>query len=94
MSGMSISLLMFGVMVVLLMLGIPVGVSLLLVGGVGYIWVSGLEPMLNYMNSAPYFQVANYGLSVIPLFVPIVFSMALLTLVCLARTLRGGKEFR
>ena len=28
------------------------------------------------------------------LFVPIVFSMALLTLVCLARTLRGGKEFR
>ena len=69
MSGMSISLLMFGVMVALLMLGIPVGVSLLLVGGVGYIWVSGLEPMLNYMNSAPYFQVANYGLSVIPLFV-------------------------
>jgi len=69
MSGMSISLLMFGVMVAMLMLGIPVAVSLLLVGGVGYVWVSGLEPMLNYMNSAPYFQAANYGLSVIPLFV-------------------------
>ncbi len=69
MSGMTISLLMFAVMVALLMFGIPVGVSLLLVGGVGYVWVSGLEPMLNYMNSAPYFQTANYGLSVIPLFV-------------------------
>ncbi|HLS57044.1 MAG TPA: TRAP transporter large permease subunit, partial [Zeimonas sp.] len=69
MSGMAISMLMFGVLVALLMLGIPVGVTLLLVGGVGYIWVSGLEPMLNYMNAAPYFQTANYGLSVIPLFV-------------------------
>jgi len=66
---MAISLTMFGVLVVLLLLGIPVGLTLLLVGGVGYIWVSGLEPMLNYMNSAPYFQAANYSLSVIPLFV-------------------------
>ena len=66
---MTISLLMFGVLVVLLVLGIPVGLTLLLVGGVGYIWVSGLEPMLNYMNSAPYFQAANYSLSVIPLFI-------------------------
>jgi len=57
------------VLVVLLVLGIPVGLTLLLVGGVGYIWVSGLEPMLNYMNSAPYFQAANYPLSVIPMFI-------------------------
>ncbi len=69
MSGMAISLTMFGVLVVFLMLGIPVGLTLLLVGGAGYIWVNGLEPMLNYMNSAPYFQAANYSLSVIPLFV-------------------------
>jgi len=66
---MAISLTMFSVLVVLLVLGIPVGLTLLLVGGVGYIWVSGLEPMLNYMNSAPYFQAANYSLSVIPLFI-------------------------
>jgi tripartite ATP-independent transporter DctM subunit len=69
MSGMTVSLLMFGVLVALLVLGIPVGLTLLLVGGVGYVLVSGLEPMLNYMNSAPYFQAANYSLSVIPLFV-------------------------
>jgi tripartite ATP-independent transporter DctM subunit len=66
---MAISLTMFGVLVVLLVLGTPVGLTLLLVGGAGYIWVSGLEPMLNYMNSAPYFQAANYSLSVIPLFI-------------------------
>ncbi len=66
---MAISLTMFGVLVVLLVLGLPVGLTLLLVGGAGYIWVSGLEPMLNYMNSAPYFQAANYSLSVIPLFI-------------------------
>ncbi len=69
MSGMSISLTMFGVLVALLVLGVPVALTLLLVGGAGYIWVSGLEPLLNYMNSAPYFQAANYSLSVIPLFV-------------------------
>lgn len=69
MSGMAISLTMFGVLIGLLMIGVNVGLSLLLVGGIGYIWVSGLEPMLNYMNSAPYFQTATYSLSVIPLFV-------------------------
>ncbi len=66
---MTISLLMFAVLVALLVLGIPVGLTLLLVGGAGYIWVAGLDPMLNYMNGAPYFQAANYSLSVIPLFV-------------------------
>jgi len=69
MSGMAISLTMFGVLVMLLVIGIPVGLTLLLVGGAGYIWVTGFEPMLNYMNSAPYFQAANYSLSVIPLFI-------------------------
>lgn len=69
MSGMAISLTMFGVLVVLLVLGIPVSLTLLLVGGMGYIWVSGLDPLLNYMNAAPYFQAANYSLSVIPLFI-------------------------
>jgi tripartite ATP-independent transporter DctM subunit len=66
---MAISLLMFGVLLALLMLGVNVGLSLLLVGGIGYVWVSGLEPMLNYMNTAPYFATASYSLSVIPLFV-------------------------
>ena len=69
MSGMTISLVMFGVLLGLLVLGVNVGLSLLLVGGIGYIWVSGLDPMLNYMNTAPYFQVGTYSLSVIPLFV-------------------------
>lgn len=69
MSGMTISFVMFGVLLALLMLGVNVGLSLLVVGGVGYVWVSGLAPMLNYMNTAPYFATATYSLSVIPLFV-------------------------
>jgi len=69
MSGMAISLLMFGVMMALLVLAVPVGLALLLVGGIGYVVVSGWDPLLNYMNGAPYFQTANYSLSVIPLFV-------------------------
>ena len=69
MSGMAISLTMFGVLMGLLVLGVNVGLSLLVVGGIGYVWVSGLEPMLNYMNAAPYAQTATYSLSVIPLFV-------------------------
>ena len=69
MSGMAISLVMFGALIALLMIGVNVGLSLLLVGGIGYVWVSGLGPMLNYMNSAPYFATGSYSLSVIPLFV-------------------------
>ena len=69
MSWMAISLTMFGVLMGLLVLGVNVGLSLLVVGGIGYVWVSGLEPMLNYMNAAPYAQTATYSLSVIPLFV-------------------------
>ena len=69
MSGLAISFLMFGALVGLLVLAVPVAVALLIVGSVGYVMVSGWGPLFNYLSTAPYYQTATYSLSVIPLFV-------------------------
>ncbi len=69
MSGIAISVIMFLVLVAMLVLSVPVGAALLLVGGIGYVIVAGVDPLLNYMSTAPYHQTAAYSLSVIPLFV-------------------------
>ena len=41
---------------------------MLLVGMVGYAWLSGIEPLLNFMKSGAYWRFASYDLSVIPMF--------------------------
>lgn len=69
MTGLAISFLMFGVLVTLLVLSVPVAVALLIVGSAGCIMVSGWDPLLSYLSQAPYYQTATYSLSVIPLFV-------------------------
>ena len=47
----------------------PVGLSMLVVGAVGYIYLSSWPAFLAYMKTNPYYQFANYTLSVIPLFI-------------------------
>jgi tripartite ATP-independent transporter DctM subunit len=47
----------------------PVGLSMLVTGAVGYVYLSGWGPFLAYMKTNPYYQFANYTLSVIPLFI-------------------------
>lgn len=69
MTGIALATVAFFGLVALLVLAMPVGVALLIVGGIGYVVVSGLDPLLNYMSTAPYYQTAAYSLSVIPLFV-------------------------
>jgi TRAP-type C4-dicarboxylate transport system permease large subunit len=69
MSGLSIALLGFGVMLALIALRMPIGLSMLVVGGVGYSMLNGFGPFLAYMKTNTYHQFANYTLSVIPLFI-------------------------
>ena len=56
-------------MLALMALRLPIGLAMMLVGGVGYIQLNGLDPFLNYIRTTPYQIFANYTLSVIPLFV-------------------------
>ena len=69
MSGLAIAALGFGVMLALIAVRMPVGLSMLVVGAVGYIHLSSWPAFFAYMKTNPYHQFANYTLSVIPLFI-------------------------
>ena len=69
MSGTAAAVLGFVVMLLLIGVRMPVGLSMLVTGAVGYVYLSGWGPFLAYMKTNPYYQFANYTLSVIPLFI-------------------------
>ncbi|NOU06371.1 MAG: TRAP transporter large permease [Hyphomicrobiaceae bacterium] len=71
MSNTAIALTGFAAMLGLIALRMPIGLSMLVVGSVGYIAVhpAGSVAFLAYMKTNPYHQFANYTLSVIPLFI-------------------------
>lgn len=69
MSGFTLAILGFAVLLTLMALRLPIGLAMMLVGGAGYIQLNGFEPFLNYIRTTPYQIFANYTLSVIPLFV-------------------------
>ncbi|MDJ0927356.1 MAG: TRAP transporter large permease [Gammaproteobacteria bacterium] len=57
-----------GILLVLLVLRVPLGPAMLLVGMGGYIALAGPEPLLNYMKTGAYWRFASYDFSVIPMF--------------------------
>lgn len=68
MSGGMIGLTMGVVMMAMLALRVQIGIAMFLTGAIGYIWVSGLDPLLAYLKNAPYGRFSLYDLSVVPLF--------------------------
>ena len=68
MSGIELGLIGFFAVIGLMFLRIPIGVAMLAVGILGYLWVAGPLPLLNHLKSAAYSRFSNYELSVIPLF--------------------------
>jgi C4-dicarboxylate transporter, DctM subunit len=69
MSGITIALLGFAVMLLLIMLRAPIGFAMFAVGAAGYTYLSGGTAFFGYMKTNAYHQFANYTLSVIPLFI-------------------------
>ncbi len=69
MTGPSAAVLGFAVMLLLMAMRMPIGLSLLFVGGAGYAWLGGWPTFLNYIKTTPYHDFSNYTLSVIPLFI-------------------------
>jgi len=63
-----IGLTMGVVMMAMLVLRVQIGIAMFLTGAIGYIWVSGLDPLLAYLKNAPYGRFSLYDLSVVPLF--------------------------
>jgi C4-dicarboxylate transporter DctM subunit len=68
-SGTAAAALGFAAMLLLIAARMPVGLSMLVTGAAGYVYLSGWEPLLAYMKTNSYYQFANYTLSVIPLFI-------------------------
>ncbi len=68
MSSFEIALLAIGLLLTLLALRIPVGVAMILVGMGGYASIAGIDPLINYAKTAPYWRFSTYDLSVVPMF--------------------------
>ncbi|MEX0730092.1 MAG: TRAP transporter large permease [Aquisalimonadaceae bacterium] len=64
-----LSFVMLALLLVMLVLRIPIGVAMFVTGAIGYVSVSGWEPLMNHLKSNPYHYFSTYSLSVIPLFV-------------------------
>jgi tripartite ATP-independent transporter DctM subunit len=67
-SRFDIGLWMFFGALALIVLRMPVGVAMLLVGGIGYAAINGVDPLLNTLKTLTFSKFANYTLTVIPLF--------------------------
>jgi len=68
-SGALLASLGFVAMLALIALRAPIGLAMLLVGGIGYCTLSSWNALFGYMKTNTYHQFANYTLSVIPLFI-------------------------
>ncbi len=68
MSGTAIGATFFCLMLVLLALRIPIGISMFVTGVAGYVTMAGWQPLLNYLKTAAYGRYSIYDLSVVPLF--------------------------
>ncbi|MFM8464994.1 MAG: TRAP transporter large permease, partial [Burkholderiaceae bacterium] len=70
MSGMTIGLIMFSVLLVLLALRVHIGIAMFIIGGVGFLVMNDYQslPLLATLKNVAYARFSNYDLAVIPLF--------------------------
>ena len=59
----------FAAVLILMVLNIPIGIAMLLVGFTGFALISGFDPAIFVLGTAPFDAVSKYTLSVLPLFV-------------------------
>ena len=68
MSSVTIGFLVGGLTLVLLAVRIHIGMAMLVGGSIGYIAVSGWDPLMSYFKHLAYSRFSVYDLSVVPLF--------------------------
>ena len=69
MSPVSLALLIFGIMLVLMAVRVPIAVAMFVAGATGYGLQSGWMPLSYFLNTQAFARFASYDLSVIPLFI-------------------------
>ena len=69
MSPIQLALAIFGIMLVLMAVRVPIAICMFVAGSVGYIAQAGWGPLLSFLNTQAYARFASYDLSVIPLFI-------------------------
>ena len=69
MTPLTVGFIGIGVLFILLLSRMPIGLVMALVGFTGFAYLKGLEPALGLLRIVPYRTFADYGLSVIPLFI-------------------------
>ncbi|MBW1999768.1 MAG: TRAP transporter large permease [Deltaproteobacteria bacterium] len=69
MSTLTIGFLGFALLMILIFLRMPITVAMGSVGVIGMAYLSGLDAGINLLKTVPYATIANYGFSVVPLFI-------------------------
>ena len=69
MSSLSLTLLIFGSMLALMAVRVPIAVSMFGAGAIGYVTQTGWAPFASFLNTQAFARFAGYDLSVIPLFI-------------------------
>ena len=69
MSSLTLTLLIFGSMLALMAVRVPIAVSMFAAGAIGYITQTGWAPFSSFLNTQAFARFASYDLSVIPLFI-------------------------
>lgn len=68
MSGLEIGLLGLAIMLLLMFLRVPIAVSMMIVGTVGYSFLTGLQPALDHLKTGTFWRFSTYDLAIIPMF--------------------------
>ena len=69
MSPVSLTILIFAVMLLLMAVRVPIAISMFFAGAAGYVVQAGWLPLANFLNAQAFARFASYELSVIPLFI-------------------------
>jgi tripartite ATP-independent transporter DctM subunit len=69
MSPLLLTVMIFGIMLVLMAVRIPIAIAMFVAGCTGYLAQAGWLPLSNFLNTQAFARFASYDLSVIPLFI-------------------------
>ena len=69
MDPVTLGILSLVVLVLLIAIRIPIAYAMILVGGVGIVWVNGAPILMSQLKTLTWGIFSNYGLSVVPMFV-------------------------
>ncbi len=69
MSAIQLALTIFGIMLFLMAVRVPIAICMFVAGSVGYVAQAGWGPLSSFLNTQAFARFASYDLSVIPLFI-------------------------